>query len=474
PAGGREDPAPARSSRRRTVAELTLLVLAAAAVAALRRRGTGTGGTDALVAAAPVLVGLIAALLLVRLHPLPLRLAARPAARGRGAVGFLALARAGRAPALTALPLLALVVALATAAFGGSVLAGVDGARDAAALAAVGADARVDAEALPAAVTDAVRRAPGVEDVAAVHRAHDLDVGEGGAEGVTLLAVDPDSYARLARRTGLGAFAADRLRAGSGPLPALVSPGVAARLGTGQVDVGPPDGRFTVRVALVRDSTPGHAVRGDFLVVDASRLPGDRHRTPTTLLVTGASTSATALRSAARTADGGATVTLRSAERARLTDSPVQRGAEQVHILAAAAAAGYAVLAVLLSLLRAAPERTALLARLRTMGLTRRQGRGMLVRESLPPALLAAAGGALAGWAAIRLLAAGLDLGPLALGAAQGRHGPPESVPLRADAWSLLLPAAAVLVLTAGAAAVQAWAATRRSTTTDLRAGDAR
>ncbi|NEA09091.1 ABC transporter permease, partial [Streptomyces sp. SID10692] len=78
----REDMVSARPSRRRTVVELTLLVLAVAAVTALRRRGTSTeGGTDLLVSAAPVLVALIAALVLVRLHPLPLRLATRPMAR---------------------------------------------------------------------------------------------------------------------------------------------------------------------------------------------------------------------------------------------------------------------------------------------------------------------------------------------------------------------------------------------------------
>lgn len=123
--GAREDMVDARPSRRRTVAELTLLVLAVGAVAALRRRGTSTGSdADLLVSAAPVLVGLIAALVLVRLYPLPLRLAARPVARLRGAVGFLSLARAGRASSSGTLPLLALLIALTTAAFGGSVLAG--------------------------------------------------------------------------------------------------------------------------------------------------------------------------------------------------------------------------------------------------------------------------------------------------------------------------------------------------------------
>ncbi len=129
-------------------------------------------------------------------------------------------------------------------------------------------------------------------------------------------------------------------------------------------------------------------------------------------------------------------------------------------------------MALLLALVRAAPERVALLARLRTMGLTRRQGRGLLVVESLPLALAAAGGGVLAGWAAVALLGPGIDLTATALGG-RSAAGVPGPVTPAADPWSLLLPAAAVVVLAVAASAAQAWAATGR-TTTELRAGDTR
>ncbi|MEU2110196.1 FtsX-like permease family protein [Streptomyces sp. NPDC019507] len=468
--GQRDDLVRTRPSRRRTVVELTLLVLAAAAVVALRRGGTAGGTADLLAGAAPVLVGVIAALLLVRLYPLPLRLAAPAAARWRGAIGFLSVARAGRAPATAALPLLALLVALTTASFGGSVLTGVGEARDRASLLAVGADARIEAEELPRGLAEEVRKAPGVDDVAAVHRSYDLDLRDGGSESVTLLAVEPGAYARLARSTGIGAFASGELRGATDALPALASPRVAARLGDAPAEVGPPAAPFTVRVAAVRDTTPAVA-EGDFLVVDAAGLPAAP--APTTLLVSGPSVTAAHLGEAVRAAGAGAgaRVTLRSAERAGFGETPVQRGAERVYAVAVAAGAGYAALALLLSLLQAAPERSAMLARLRTMGLTRRQGRRLLVLESLPQAVLAGAGGALVGWAAIRLLAPGVDLGRLAL-AARGGFAPSGAVRLSAEPWSLLLPAAAVVLLAAGVAALQAWAATRRTTTTELRAGD--
>ncbi|MFD8193958.1 FtsX-like permease family protein [Streptomyces wuyuanensis] len=465
-AGQRDDLVRTRPSRRRTVAELTLLVLAAAAVLALRRGGTA----DRLAGAAPVLVGVIAALLLVRLYPLPLKLAAPAAARWRGAIGFLSVARAGRAPATAGLPLLALLVALTTAAFGSAVLTGVGEARDRAALLAVGADAGIEAEELPRELAAEVRKAPGVRDVAVVHRSYDLDLRDGGAESVTLLAVEPASYARLARSTGRGPFAPGQLRGARGELPALATPRVAERLGTGPVEIGPVAAPFTVRVAAVRDVTPA-AAEGEFLVVDAAGLPPGR--APTTLLVSGPSVTAAGLGRAVRAAGAGTDVRvgLRSAERAGFVETPVQRGAERVYAVAVAAGAGYAALALLLSLLQAAPERTAMLARLRTMGLTRRQGRRLLILESLPQAVLAGAGGVLAGWAAIRLLAPGVDLGRLALAA---RGGVPSlgSVRLGTDFLSLLLPAAAVVALAAGVAALQAWAATRRTTTTELRAGD--
>ncbi|MER6706655.1 FtsX-like permease family protein, partial [Streptomyces fumanus] len=472
----RRDTVAVRPSRRRTVAELALVVLALGAVEGLRRRGAAEGAGD-LVSAAPVLVGLVAALVLVRLYPLPLRALARPAGRLRGAVAHLSLARAGRTSASAVLPLLALVTAFTTAAFGGSVLAGVEGTRDRAALLTVGADARVEATgALPSGLPDRMRRAPGVRDLTAVSLAYQ-SVPQDGAGTLPVAGVDPAAYAALAARTGLGGFPPDDLardRADGAVLPALASPAVAERFGTARpFALRLEDGSsVTVRVVLVRDRTP--AVTGaDFLVVDRSALSAEAAR-PTALLLTGAGIDADALRRAAGGSGAGSrtlSVLLRSQERARYVESPLQTGAERLYAAAVAAGAGYAVVALLLSLLRAAPERAALLARLRTMGLTRAQGRRLLVLESLPPALLAAAGGVLTGWATVRLLAPGIDLTTIALASAASPVGEAE---LRTDPWSLAVPTAAVLAVAVGAAAVQAWWSGRRGSVRELRAGDAR
>ncbi|WP_370412856.1 FtsX-like permease family protein [Streptomyces fradiae] len=489
--GGREDLIGARPSTRRTVAELTFLVLAVAAVTALRRRGTGDSG-DYLVSAAPVLVALIAAFALVRLYPLPLRWAARPIRRLRGAIGFLSLARAGRSSASGALPLLALLLALTTAAFGGSVLTGVSDVRDTAAYLATGADARVVGELasapLPAGVAEKVRGVPGVREVSPVQVEYGLELPShrGTSDhgmGAPLIGVEPASYTRLAARTGIGGFPAGLLKATGtgGPghvgdnarvIPAIASPRVAERLGDKPMEITAAAGRFHVKVVAVRTATPGLPDK-EFLVVNGADLT---NRAATSLLVTGGKDGALdgpALRSAVSGVNQTLQVVLRAERRAAYVDSPMQTGAERIYRAAIGAGAGYAVLAVLLSLLQAAPERTTLLARLRTMGLTRRQGRQLLGLEALPQAVLAAVGGVLVGWATIALLSPGIDLIRLALAAA-----PDEAMALgtalRADGWSLAVPAVAVVLLTGAVAGTQAWWVARRGSIKELRAGDAR
>ncbi|MEU6660791.1 FtsX-like permease family protein [Streptomyces sp. NPDC046821] len=489
--GARDDLALARPSRRRTVAELTVLVLAVASVVALRRRGTGDGG-DSLIALAPVLVGVVAAFVLVRLYPLPLRGLTRPARRLRGVVGPLSLARAARASAGTAvLPVLALLTALTTAAFGGSVLAGIAHERDRAALAVTGADARVQsASALPTHLAAQIRReVPGVREISPATIRYDAQLLS-GQRRVPLAAVDVKSYARLAGRTGLGAFPAGVLGAPdatpqadhptpgtpTSPLPALASPSLRDVFGTRPFSLWMDGESIVLRIVAVRSTTP--ALSDDFLVVDREALArrvgvGDKANAdiasrylPTALLLTGDHIDGPALRKAV---GPKTSVRLRATERARYADSPLQQGAARVYSAAVAIGAGYAALALLLALARAAPERAALLARLRTMGLTRRQGRRLLVLEALPQAVLAAAGGALTGWATIRLLAPGLDLTGIAL-AATSSQGPAGQ--LRTDALSLLLPAACVVLLAVAVATGQAFWAGRRDSVRELRAGE--
>ncbi|AUH42952.1 hypothetical protein [Streptomyces sp. CMB-StM0423] len=477
----RTDLVRARPSRQRLVAELTAVVLAVGAIVVLRRRDDADGGADALVSAAPVLVGVVAAAVFVRLYPLPLRLAARPAAWARGALGFLSLARAGRAPAASALPLLALLVALTTASFGGSVLAGVADARETASLHSVGGDARLTSAApLPDGLAAKAEEVGGVRHAAAVSTESGLQV-IGLSGDLTLLTVDATAYARLSADLGLGPFDAGRLRDGNGgrALPALVSPGVADLIGDGTLGMQSSRGRITAEVAAVRTMTPA-LTGGQFAVVDAEsvarQLPGTEAVTearPDTLLLSAAGgLDGAALRELARDSAPGATLLLRDDVTDDLAASELQRGAERLYAAAAVAATGYALLAVLLSLLRAAPERVALLARLRTMGFSRRHGRRLLVLEALPQLVAAGLVGALAGLVTVRLLGPGIDLSALALGEESPDLLGPGGAELRADPLALALPSVAVPALALAAVLVQAWWGGRRRAVQELRAGE--
>ncbi|MFE2540862.1 FtsX-like permease family protein [Actinacidiphila glaucinigra] len=480
--GQREDIVAARPSRRRTVAELAVVLVVTGAVVALRQRGTADGGADILTAAAPVLLAVVTALVLLRLYPWPVRLLARPFARLNGAVLHLGLARAGRAPSTTALPLLAVLVALTVTSFGGAVLAGVDAGRDQAAVTAVGADARVQTfGALPQGLDTQVRKVPGVREVTGVR----IEPGQQIINSRTrfdLLVVDPEPYARLVAADGLGtSFPAGKLdSATKEPIPAIASPAVARTFGNG---VGDPEtvrssvGRVMVRIVGTQDATPA-APNHEFLIVSRAALakvaPGTKEPAhgPSTLYATGTGIDATALRAAVAKAAPEAQVTLRTEQRASYgTTSALQSGARHVYLAAVAAGAGYSVLALLLSLLHNAPQRKALLARLRTMGMTGRGRQWLAVLEMLPQVLLGALGGILVSVATVPLVRPGVDLAALAFTVRTPATDLSGAV-LHTDAASLLVPATALVVLACVVLAVQAWLTGRRGEGTELRMGE--
>ncbi|MCZ0995324.1 hypothetical protein O1L44_22620 [Streptomyces noursei] len=243
----------------------------------------------------------------------------------------------------------------------------------------------------------------------------------------------------------------------------------------------PEFGQLVVRPAVVRRDTPAQP-GGDFVVVDArsvARLHPDTYADPATapslVLLAGHSLDVTALRATLRAhtpASLPTRLTLRTTTRALLADSPLQQGAERLYTASVAAGAGFALLALFLSLLQTAPERARLLTGLRALGLPPSQGRRLLVLEALPQALLAALGGTLTGAATLRLLGPGTDLTPLALPLASGPT-PTTPVHLQPDPASLLLPSAALLVLALATSLLQAHAGRRRTTTAESRTGEA-
>ncbi len=491
------------SARRRLAGELTVLALTVAAVAEVRRRGVAPVGesADPLLIAAPLLLALTGGLLLARLQPPLLGTLARVATRRPGAIGFLGLARAARGSTggsrPSVLPLLALLLAVTTAGFGSTVLGAVDTERSRAARLSVGGDASV---VVPIGVTvsqgfaEAAGRLPGVRASAPIWADTEVFVlGGNGATRVFAVVADPAAYAEISRSLGRGAFDAAALSGGTGgpdaPVPALVSTALARRLGPGathRVRL-PNGGELLTATAGTVDGTP--ALQGDdrlFVVLPAGpavALAPELGR-PNLWLATGSvdqdqlqglvreKIASGAERAAAAALGGpdampvGYSVRTSAVVRAELADDPLQDAAAQLFWTAVLGAGSLALLAVLLTLVRAAPERTALLARLRTMGLRPREGLTLILIETLPQTLVAAVGGGLAAVAAVALLGPAFDLSILV--------GTEIEPGLSVAVAPVLLPTLGLAALVSAGVVAEALIAGRRQIATELRAGDQR
>ncbi|MFB6520144.1 hypothetical protein [Streptomyces sp. NPDC056401] len=474
--------------RRRLVAELLALAATAAAVFEVRSRGVAPAGAgvDPLLIAAPLLLALCGGLLLARLQPALVGALARAAGRGPGLIGFLGLARAARGTGGRArpsvLPLIAMLLAVTTGGFGATVLSAVADARFSAARAAVGGDAQLAAPGgtLPESLTTAAAALPGVRSSVKVWSDDNVFLygTKKGSTQISVIVADPVEYAKLSAATGSGPFDPALLATGAAgtsgaTVPALISrdlveddtSGFQLRLENG--------GELKLAVAGVIDGTPARpGARSTTVVLPAPQVlasipqmglpdiwlalgPVDQHR----------------LEQAVRTADPTAgeeryRVRTSSAATAELGSDPLQRSAERLFWASLAGAAGFALLAVLLTLVRAAPDRAALLARLRTMGLRPRQGILLILVESVPLALAAALGGALLAAGTVALLGPALDLSTLV--------GTRVPTGLQVLVTPVLIQALGLAVLVAGAVLAEAAISGRRQITTELRAGDQR
>ncbi|MFF9850829.1 hypothetical protein [Streptomyces litmocidini] len=502
---------------RRPVAELLVLLTTAAAVLEVRRRGIAPAGSDLdpLLVAAPLLLALCAGLLLARLQPVVTGWLAAAAARRSGLVGFLGLARAARGSGArdagphadgrtgpSVLPMVALLLAVTTGGFGAAVLDSVDAARLDAARLAVGGDAAITTYGdmpLPDGLAKAVGELPGVRTSVPLWIDDGFSVlgtARGSAQ-VTVVVAEPAAYARLSRALGCGSFdpallAGGGARSPGAPVPALFSAGLARRAGPDAYVLRAGNGEeLRARVAGVIGCTPALPVPGAATVVlpagpatasiDGADRPnrwyglgsadGDRLRALVRAALPAASAapapaSAAGQDPAAPTGPADDPYLVRTAAEtvAELGADPLQRSAQHLFWVSVAATGGFALLAVLLTLMRTVPERTALLARLRTMGLRRRQGVALILSEALPQTLAATLGGALAATAAVALLGPAVDLSTLV--------GARVPTGIRLTAGPVLTQALGLASLVAVAVLVEAATSGRRQITTELRAGD--
>jgi putative ABC transport system permease protein len=433
----RPDATPARLlAVRRLIIEAGLVAGAAGGLAVLRYKGLAATG-DFYASAAPVLLAIGVAVVMVRVYPLLVRGTLRLRGQRASAATFLGLARAARASASAALPAFALVLALALVSFAGMVRGAVQRAEVAASWQEAGADAVItEPGTISAALQRAVAAVPGVQHVAAA------DVGTATAPGGRLfyvLAVDPDQYAALLAGSPLPALPpAFTAGAKRGTVPALVAPGLAAQFGHGPVGV--LIGGRTIQARVVGQAASMSALSDlsdDYLVLPRQALTSVAPP-PTTLLVRGPDLNPVALAAAVARYGQGATVVLRSRLAAALRRAPLQRGAYVTLALGAVAAACCGLLVLLLSLLLSASARRLALARMSTMGLSAGQARLLAVMELLPQLLAVLAGGLGSAAALVPLIGPALNL---------GSFGAAGSVAVRVEPEWLVVAGAGLVVL---------------------------
>ncbi|MFG1868294.1 FtsX-like permease family protein [Micromonospora arborensis] len=414
PTGGasRRDLVRMRPSTRRLTVELFVLLLAVFAAVLLRRRGLTLGEVDPLLVSVPVLLAIAAAVLALRAYPWPLLLVSRFAARTRGSVAFLGTARAGRSA--VAAPLVVVVLAIGTAAFCAVVAAGVDASRDRAAERIVPADAVIRGERFAPDTVDELGRLPGVRAVTRLLYASDEqlaadELGTNPRLGATaVLLVDAPGLAAVAGESKVDLPLPDALRTARpepGPLPAIVSPEVAADLtkaGLGRSAFISVQGqRYEFRVATSEESFPLlPANTSRFVILPWQALPV-RNTTPvaTSLLVAGDRLDAEALRRAGDQGqlryqqEGavtgqerpiGVVVDTRADVRRELGDGGANGVLAFGFVAGAAGGSVLGLLAIAFTVLAGARARGQVLSRLRTLGLSRRQWRGLLLVELAP------------------------------------------------------------------------------------------
>ncbi|GIG19616.1 hypothetical protein Cch01nite_03400 [Cellulomonas chitinilytica] len=462
-----------RRRSRRVVVELALVAVAAAALVSVRSRGltqTRTGAVDPLLAATPVLLAAAATVVAVRLLPPVLRGMSRTAARRRGLVPVVATARAART-AGTAVPLLTLTVSLALVVFCATTAVTVRGGQARAADLTVGAQVRLDGDLTPADVA-ALRAAPGVTAVAGAVELGKRTLGQDAALAVRLVAVDaadlararaahglpvPDGLATLGEGDTVRVLATPRAAAAA----ALVEPQVRVTEKVVQVDVVGtvadvplvPGAATASRGAPTEPTTPVDPDDDLTLLADWGRLAAAEGEPLAiqTIWVDGPGAAAAA-EAAGLDRSRGVTVTERDSWLTEWRTSSFNAGLLALLVATGLALAGYAVVALALTVVGTARERARTVSALRTQGLDARTARALTFGELAPLAVTAVLAGCVIGVGMPWVLTGALGLDALA--------GAPGAARLRVD-W-LPVAGAALVVLVALVVAVLVESAVRR------------
>ncbi len=485
---GREDPPVLRVSARRLVIELTIVGTAIAGALLLRQRGltfegeTGAPRFDPLLAAVPLLVGLAAGIVVMRLYPLPIRGLGWLAARRRDLIPVLGLRTIGRRRAAANLPLLVLLLTATFGAFASVITSTVGQGQLVTSYQAVGADYRVERigiGALPPSLDPA--SIPGVEAVAngMVDETAAFATTQSQLASINLEAIDPRAYQQVTSGTPAdpGWPAAILAPPPSGtagteadPIPAILSnqlPSGSAPLAAGDTFritvAGQP---MTFRVVQRRARFPGVSAAVPFAIVpfDWIRAATSRDTLPPSVMwVRGPDSVSEPLAAAVAAAPGTARIVSRYDAYAALHDAPLSSAIASVFVLALFVGALYMAITIVGALVLSATRRTQDLAYLRTLGVTARQALALTVVDHAPPVAIAVPVGVLLGVGIADLLGPAMGLGTF-VGSVE--------VPLTVDAPALALMVAGVLLVIVAAVAIGTWLSRRARLVDALRIGD--
>ena len=413
PAGGgrdRELPALRPPSPRRLTFEGLAVVLAVGGVLLLRQRGLATStesvGIDPLLTAVPVLIGVAAGLVTVRLYAFPVAAAGWLAATGRGLVAAFALRRAARHSDAGALPLIVLLLTVAVGAFSSVMLTTVQRGQDSAAWFEIGADYVIVSPSSPLDRDLQISTVDGVSSVASAHRATATLGGQTGAR-VQLHAIDTEPYAEMLAGTpaqlDLPTAMVEPVIGPESPVPVAISSAVAAseRIRVGDelvLSITRTDA--PVRIVAIRDAFPGIAVDARFVVAPREAIAAafpERAFFANLIYVRATARTEAALATAVADEAPFAAVESRYDRIAELHGSPLVEAVAGGFGLALGISLAYAMLAMVASLALASLARAREVAHLRTMGVTRRQLIGLAFLEHGPPLAVAVICGAALG-----------------------------------------------------------------------------
>jgi len=454
----RSDLSPRSRRLGRVIGEVLVLALTVVAIILLRLRGFSTSssiGFDPLLAATPLLLGLSAAIVVLRVYPLPLLALVRRLSTGRGLVGHLGSARAVRESSGALAAVLAMVVGLAVAVFSGVLVGTAQNGVTVAAQSAVGADLRVTGKLLFPEDLAKLQKVPGIAEYTGLYQVSepfDAVVGDEPLE-VNLVVTDTAKLASVQRDLAQPILlGADMSRTVDGKVPALIadSPDLAdAQREPVTVD--------DVRVVAVGGAARTNAISedDDWVLIDRSQAKEfgvTIFRPDVALLRLDASADPQAVERDIRHLLGPEVrFTTPSKQAAVFQSSPASTGLQILLFVIISVVGLLCAAAIVLSLMVSAAPRERLLALLRTLGLSRRQSRGIVAWEVAPSTIVALVAGALLGLALPFITLVAVDLRPFTGGLTQpGIAIAPLPLALLVGGFALIVVVAATTAMAVG------------------------